>query len=70
MIVQIQKSTKDSSVSVCMIAEDADEQKDLQILVEALQKKPFLERHSHVSVGAGADNVLLETSKGNASRRS
>jgi hypothetical protein len=71
MIVQIQKKPGSSlGLSVYMIAENTEERKDLQILVEALQKTPFLERNSHVSVGAGADNVLLVTSKGGASRRS
>jgi hypothetical protein len=68
MIVQINK--KNGKASVYLIAEGDHERRDLQLLVDALQKNPFLERDSHVSVGTGADNVLLVTSKGDASGRS
>lgn len=67
MIVQVQNG---SNPSLYLIAQNADEEKVLQDLVDVLDNRPILTRNSHVVTGKGANNVLLTASKEDRSRRS
>lgn len=70
MIVQIQKSKNSLPPSVHLVAETADDQIALGVLVEILKTTPVLRRESHTWTISGVDNVLLTASKRTPSGRS
>lgn len=64
MIVQIQKAEKGKAASLYLIAQTAEERRDLALLAETMKDQPFLQKDHHVLTMEGVENLFLVTSKG------